>query len=112
MANLKVICDDCFTKLGISNLHMSGPELMMVYGPMMQGPLGDTYTCSGCGRFYSVVLGYFNFIQRTGIDRRRPHPRCNNPNCKFDAMYIEQIVPGSRALFVCPGCGEKREEDV
>ena len=111
MGSLQVVCDDCLVNLGISTIHMNGPELMMIYGPMMEGPLGDTYTCS-CGRFYSVILGYFNFVRGKGMTRQRPIPRCESPLGKLEPLYVKKPLPESRALFACPACGQEQENNL
>jgi len=111
MESLHVVCDDCLVNLGISRIHMNGPELMMIYGPMMEGPLGDTYTCP-CGRFYSVILGYFNFISDQGMTRQRPVPRCESALGKLEPLYVRKPLSEGRALFACPACGQEQENNL
>jgi hypothetical protein len=99
VSELKVICDDCLSNLGISNIGMPGPQALTLLGPQMRGPLGPTYVCH-CGRFYSVVMGYFSFVEGEGLKRLRANPKCHGRDCMEDPMYIK-ASENARDGYVC-----------
>jgi hypothetical protein len=103
MDNLKVLCDDCLVSRGIVATPMAGPVKMGARGPLMQMDLGDTYSCSGCGRRYSVKLGYFTFVSGEPPQRNRFHPRRSNSNGNMEPMYIRRSAKDGCAVFGCPG---------
>ena len=51
---------------------MSSKGLLKIYGPDLEGNLGQCYQCSTCGRIYSPVLGYFYFQKGEGMRAQRP----------------------------------------
>jgi hypothetical protein len=115
MAKLKIVCDDCVAAGGVHVVTMNGPrEGLAMAGPGYLGPLGDVYECGGCGRGYSLVLGYFTM--RDGISRVRPAPRCHEAD--FNHSYEQPMYIAAPASldgpikFVCPRCGLEELGDL
>jgi hypothetical protein len=83
---------------------MESAGQLVLYGPALEGRLGECYRCAGCNRLYSAVAGYFFFRQGEGMRDRRLSPECHEDST---IMYLQSgDDSGHGGIFACPRCGQ------
>ena len=111
MPVLAVLCDRCFVSSGLTEPMSATASLEIRENQHeLHAPLGDSYRCN-CGRWYSVLGGYFNFTEGVGPTNTRTGPRCARP--QHTEEFIMYLQSGDRATrqgyFACPRCSQTKE---